>query len=114
MASIPCTARCSRHTAMSPWTWGKVAHSACGGQRDSRTTSCRFQRARMTKGADPTGAGDQDAHGGLLGFYQFNADAIRRGDVTQQVPTVALLECHGKLHAFGTQLIVEGTQIAVI
>jgi hypothetical protein len=68
----------------------------------------------MTKGADPTGAGDQDAHGGLLGFYQFNADAIRRGDVTQQVPTVALLECHGKLHAFGTQLIVEGTQIAVI
>jgi hypothetical protein len=30
------------------------------------------------------------------------------------VPTVALLECHGKLHALGTQLIVEGTQIAVI
>jgi hypothetical protein len=35
------------------------------------------------------------------GFYQFNADAVRRGDVTQQVPAVALLEFHGKLHAFG-------------
>src|SRR5262245_11588810 len=36
------------------------------------------------------------------GFHQFNADAVRRGDVTQPVPAVALLEVHGKLHAFGT------------
>jgi hypothetical protein len=66
-------------------------------------------------GIPMTDTGDQHAHRlQSIRLYELNANAVGCRDVTQQVPSVAWLQCHRKLHAFRTQLVVEGTQVAVV
>src|SRR5262245_1901835 len=47
-------------------------------------------------------------------LHQFDTDAVGCSDITQQAPPDPFLQCHGKAHPFGVQLVAEGAQVAVI
>src|SRR5438046_901953 len=51
---------------------------------------------------------------GAAALHQFDTDTVGRGDITQPSPPDPFLECHGKAHPFGAQLVAEGAQVAVI
>src|SRR6266571_9038555 len=53
-------------------------------------------------------------HAGASALYQFDTDAVGCCDITQQSPPDPFLQCHGKAHPFGAQLVAEGAQVAVI
>src|SRR5262245_25941501 len=51
---------------------------------------------------------------GESALHQFDADAVRGCDITQQATPNYFLQGHGKAHPFGAQFVTEGAQVAVI